>query len=83
MGRSIPKWPRTPKEAQQRSHRKLKALRNRAHDLLYEVSGLWDEGIISGSIDTVMADLDAGLDAIEDAIREEMQRAEDEGALWE
>lgn len=71
---SIPAQPRTLKEARSRSLRKIKALEKRAHTLLYDIAGYWDEGQVSDAIDEILHLHAAAIDDLKLAIDEEIAR---------
>lgn len=72
--RKFPAIPRSPKEARARTMRKLRAVRRNNFKVLHEVAGYWDDGPIGSEIDTLLRDLDAAIDAVEQAIDEEAAR---------
>ena len=71
------RYPRSEREARARSRRKLKALKNRAFDLLVGgggIAGLWEEGPVSSDIDQLLDDIDRGIEAIHESMDEEIRR---------
>lgn len=68
----FPAIPKTPKQARQRSVRKLKAIRKQTMAQAYDIASYWDEGIVSGSIDGMIDDLDMHIERILEAIDEQM-----------
>lgn len=78
---SFPTLPKSEREARARVNRKLKALRNRAHTLLIiEAAGMFEEGPFSTAIDMLMDDIDKGIEAIREAMEDEVQRADERDA---
>ncbi|MDK3072736.1 hypothetical protein QO034_06410 [Sedimentitalea sp. JM2-8] len=73
----LPAYPRSEREARARVNRKLKALRNRAFDLLTDSAGMFEEGIVSGSIDMLFEDIERGIASVKEAMDEEVERADE------
>lgn len=75
---SIPAIPKSEREARARVNRKLKALRRRAYTLLMiEAAALFEEGPFSTAIDTLMDDIDRGIEDIRAAMDDEVARADE------
>lgn len=69
--------PRSERDARARVNRKLKALQKRALDLLISSASMFEEGPVSSDIDTLLRDIDIGIENIKLSMDDEVARADE------
>ena len=65
--------PPSSRAARALANRKLKALRRRSDEMLYDIAGMFEEGVVAGGVDALLSDIEKGIDGIKECMDEQIQ----------